>query len=691
VTDIWTVAAQESADAIFGLDRFGLVSTWTLGATRLLGYEAEEVIGHTSASLVVDELVEEHRTRVVRVLAGERIERLPFTARHKNGSSVPMSLTMTPLPDGEGACVVARDVTEQQFAQATLAESELRLREAQELSHVGLWAWDVAAGTMQLSDELYRIHGINPRAFDGTLDSYLELVHPQDRLAFQDDLRRALAGELVLEREHRILLSDASIGWVYARASIEYDGSQPVGLRGICQDITERKRAAESLAHQAMHDALTGLPNRSLFLDRLGRAVTALDLEQSHLAVIFIDLDNFKLVNDSLGHNIGDLLLTTVARRLLQVMRPGDTTARFGGDEFMILCDHLATEEDAVLIAERLLQIVAEPIDLHQGIDTVVTASAGIAIASSSDARPEDLIRYADVAMYRAKEAGRARYQIFDAGLHERAARKLTVVNELRRAVENDEFRLVYQPQVSFADGALLGVEALVRWQHPDRGLLSPAEFIDVAEQTQLIVPLGGWVMREACRQAALWTALGGSAATLKMCVNVSALQLSRPDLLDVVASALKTSGLNPASLCLEITESVLMTDVESCLHALLALKMLGVGIAVDDFGTGYSSLAYLSRFPIDVLKIDKGFVDPLGQGDRRAESIVRAIIDLSRALDVQSLAEGVETIEQVADLKAAGCEAAQGYYFARPGFSEDVTILVEEAAHRDVGVMGQH
>ena len=848
---VWRTAADESEDAVIGLDSAGLVTAWTRGAVRLFGYERAEVLGRSTDVLLPPALVDEHRARVARVVAGERIERLNLRALHRSGMSVPVSLTMVPLPADDGACVVARDVSEREFAQETLAESELRLREAQELAHVGLWLWDATVDMVQLSDELHRIHGIDPRQFEGTLSAYLGLADPDDRPGLAAAMRAAITGEEPLDREYRISRPDGSTGWLYTRATREHDaGGQVIGLRGVCQDVTDRRRAAdvlarqatmlellremavaaneattldsalrvcvralcehadwqvghayglvggrvaaggiwhvadprfedyheqyadaphasagliahvtstkqpmwladltapggssaaraaaaaglvtafacpvfegeelvavmeffssdrrepdqqlmdtavhgasqlghvverararEALARQAMHDGLTDLPNRSLFLDRLRHALVLLGREPSHLAVMFMDLDNFKLINDSLGHNVGDSLLTTVAGRLLGVMRPGDTTARFGGDEFMILCERLPSAEAAVDIAERLLAAVQEPIDLGLEMGTVITASAGIVTTADPGALADELIRDADAAMYRAKEAGGARYQIFDHELHQRAARKLTVATELRRAVENDEFRLVYQPQVRLSDRALVGVEALVRWQHPERGLLGPLEFIAVAEQTHLVVPMGAWVVTEACRELARWAAQS-SRQDLKMCVNVSAVQLGRPELLDVVAAAIAGSGIDPSCLCLEITESVLMADAEAGLEALLALKMLGVDIAVDDFGTGYSSLAYLSRFPIDVIKIDKGFVDPLGAGDPRAASIVRAVIELSRALGLQPLAEGVETQQQLDDLVALGCDTAQGYLFARPQPAEAITALLRD------------
>jgi diguanylate cyclase (GGDEF)-like protein/PAS domain S-box-containing protein len=436
----------------------------------------------------------------------------------------------------------------------------------------------------------------------------------------------------------------------------------------IVRDISERKAFEERLAHRANHDALTGLPNRSLFRDRLGLALARSRRLGTHAAVLFLDIDHFKVVNDSLGHTAGDRLLVLVAERLAVVVRPEDTLARLGGDEFVVLVEGIAEEGAAVAVGERLQAALAEPFQLA-GADVYVTASIGIALARGDEATPESAIRDADAAMYRAKARGRARAEVFDAEMVEQSVLRLETESALRRGIAGDEFRVAYQPIVDLGTREVVGVEALLRWQHPDRGLLMPTDFIALAEDTGLIVPLGEIVLRRACDQARRWGAR--APRPLAVSVNLSGRQLAAPGLVLMVTEGLAATGLDPSLLCLEITESVLMSDVETAMNAMTALRGLGVRLAVDDFGTGYSALAYLKHFPVDQLKIDRSFILGLGQ-DPRDAAIVSSVLALADALGLAAVAEGVESAEQERELRSLGCRRAQGFRFARPALPED-------------------
>jgi diguanylate cyclase (GGDEF)-like protein len=435
----------------------------------------------------------------------------------------------------------------------------------------------------------------------------------------------------------------------------------------------ERKRAEVALAHQALHDPLTELPNRVLFLDRLEQALARAQRSSVNVAVLFLDLDRFKVVNDSLGHEAGDRLLVDVANRLRGVVRPGDTVARFGGDEFTILCD-VRGERDAVLIAERVAAAVEAPFTLDDN-EAFLTTSLGIALTTGRvDARAEALIRDADAAMYRAKERGKSRYELFDSAMRASAVDRLEIENALHRALDRGEFRVFYQPVVDLRTGEPVGVESLVRWQHPERGLVGPDEFIALTEETGLIVPLGAWVLREACRQWKVWEESGTPAP--RIAVNLSTRQLGQPDLVEVVADVLEETGMDPAQLSLEITESTVLEDTESALGTLEALKRQGVRISLDDFGTGYSSLALLKRLPVDELKVDRSFVMGLGR-DPKDSPIVSTVVGLADALGLAAIAEGVETAAQAEELRRIGCRFAQGFYFARPQSAERTTPLL--------------
>jgi diguanylate cyclase (GGDEF)-like protein len=441
------------------------------------------------------------------------------------------------------------------------------------------------------------------------------------------------------------------------------------------EHVAEQKRARDELVRQALHDPLTGLANRTLFMDRLTQALARSNRHPGTLAVMFLDLDRFKLINDSLGHSVGDQVLMCMTDRLRGVLRFEDTASRFGGDEFVILCEDVQSEQDAILIADRLALAVAKPMPMDAG-NVVVTTSIGIAVAKARTDTAEDLVRNADSALYRAKERGRARYELFDHRLRTRAVKRLTIENELRRAIDLGELRVFYQPLVVVDEPRVVALEALARWAHPGRGLLEPAEFIPVAEETGLIVPLGTWVLEEVCQQWARWREAGGPDTPLTVSVNLSTQQLARPQFEDVVERVLTKTSMAPENLSLEITESVLM-ETSPAVHATVrALRDLGVRFAIDDFGTGYSSLAYLKAIEVDTLKVDRSFVDGLGHNHGDTE-IVNAVVSLAHALSLSAVAEGVETANQLEYLQLIGCDVAQGYYFAKPAPADALDHLL--------------
>jgi diguanylate cyclase (GGDEF)-like protein len=451
------------------------------------------------------------------------------------------------------------------------------------------------------------------------------------------------------------------------------------GLLITARDISERKIFEQQLQHQAFHDPLTGLPNRALFINRLQHALIRAGRHTPNdlLALLFVDLDLFKVVNDSLGHEAGDHLLVAVANRLQLAIRPQDTVARFGGDEFMILLEDLPDEAAARAIAEEMLQKLRVTENIN-GYEIVVTASIGVALNYAGIDSTSDLLRYADAAMYQAKREGKGRYHVFDGRTSTSLLERLELEQELRRAVELEEFRVFYQPIIALNSRKVIGIEALIHWQHPRLGLIAPAHFINTAEETGLIVPMGRWVLEEACRQVSQWQTEREDDIRLELSVNLSAKQLQQPNLAMEIAEVLKKTGLAPINLKLEITESVAMSDAEGMLARLHELKALGVKLAIDDFGTGYSSLSYLKRFPVDTLKIDRSFVSGLGQ-NAEDTAIVQAVVTMAHTVGLTVTAEGVETTEITDHLQGLGCDLAQGYYFAKPLPSADLAALLNQ------------
>jgi diguanylate cyclase (GGDEF)-like protein/PAS domain S-box-containing protein len=565
-------------------------------------------------------------------------------------------------------------------AEESLRESEERFALAARGANDGLWDWKASTGLMYLSSRGNQILGYPETEKYWTSEDWYGLVHHSDRDRSKAEwlaVGESASGELV--SEYRMRRRDGTFIWVLNRGKAVKDGNgAAVRIAGSLTDVTEGKIA----------DPLTGIPNRLYFLDRLESALEASRYADHPFAVLFLDLDRFKLVNDSLGHAAGDDLLSEIAVRLqssvsesaLAGAKGTSVVARLGGDEFAILLLGAARQTDATLLAERVLTHLSAPFQignrqLHAGV------SIGIAFSSSGDS-PEDLLSNADTAMYYAKKAGRGRFEVFDEGMREQAIARLEIETELRKAIDDHELVLFYQPQVSLRDRRITGFEALVRWQHPVRGLVMPGEFIQIAEETDLIVPLGRWVLGEACRQMALWQRRFTQGPPLTISVNVSFKQLTGAGFVEDVKLALAGTELIPGTLRLEMTESTAMTNADETADTLRQLKELNVGLEIDDFGTGYSSLSTLNRLPFDTVKIDCSFVRDLGTSEESLE-IVRAILDLARSMSMNVVAEGVETIDQLQKLNALGCTHAQGYYFSKPVGANAAALLFEVEAFK--------
>ncbi len=504
-----------------------------------------------------------------------------------------------------------------------------------------------------------------------------DYIHPDDRGRARDILARVLETPgVVVQLEVRLKRNDGAWRWMEVGVTNLLGDPSVCGIVANQRDITERRAFQEQLTRQAYHDALTGLPNRALFQSRLEVALARAGRRRRSIAVLFVDLDRFKVINDSLGHETGDDLLVSVADRLREAVRDEDTVARLSGDEFTVLLEEIEDEVEAANVAQRIIDDIRQAIDLN-GHQVFIGASVGIALSRNGEDRAEDLLRDADLAMYRAKEQGRSRYEIFEVNMAARARLRLDLESELRRALEKEELVLHYQPEVSLGSGRIIGAEALVRWEHPTRGLLMPDEFIPMAEETGLILPVGRYVLQKAANQAAEWQAQFGAATPARVAVNVSGRQMAT--LVRDVARVLGRSGLEPRALVLEITESVVMDDPDGAIHTFQALREMGVSLAIDDFGTGYSSLSWLKHFPISTLKLDKSFVQGLGV-DPADRAIAQSVLTMAACLDVDVTAEGIETVEQASELISLGCRSGQGYYYARPQAAEDMTRLLADS-----------
>ena len=558
-----------------------------------------------------------------------------------------------------------------------LTASQSRFRAAFDHAPIGMVVIDADGTVNRLNEALVAMFGGSQRELLGR--RFVELAHVDDRRVVAQIVTPDELGEsTTMHFEVRLARGDASIIWTRMSAVTIHAVGEPSYVIAQIEDITERREIARTLEHNARHDPLTGLANRTLFKQALTEALSCLP-KHTGLAVAFVDVDRFKMVNDSLGHDAGDVLLRVIAERLLDAARDRDLVARFGGDEFTLLLHDVPDSSAALAIADRLEQSLRRPVTIG-GVETYVTASVGVAVAGPLPAgvnpgeAADHLLRDADTAMYLAKESGRSRTELFDEQRDRGGPKQLTIANALHRAIERDEFRVFYQPVVDARSGVIFGFEALLRWEHAPGQFMAPAEFIGVAEDTGLIVPIGAWVMRSACRQAARWNehASAHDQPAITVSVNLSPRQFDAGDLVQTVQDALAATSLSPDLLWLEITESALMRDTASTIATLREIRRFGVHFSIDDFGTGYSSLSYLKRFPVEALKIDQSFTDGLGT-DPEDTAIVTAVIGLAHALNLRAIAEGVETPAQYDDLRRLGCDGVQGYHFGRPTSRDDL------------------
>ena len=564
-------------------------------------------------------------------------------------------------------------------AEEALRDSEERYALAAQGANDGLWDWNLVDNVIYFSPRWKMMLGYQDSEVSDHPEQWLDRIHFADRQRVKDEIAAHQMGLTPhFESENRVQHKDGSFRWMLSRGLAVRDASGRASrMAGSQTDITGGKIA----------DALTGLPNRLLFIDRLARLIEHAKRHKDYLfAVMFLDLDGFKMINDSLGHVIGDQLLVGVANRLENCLRASDTVtrieklftiARLGGDEFTILLDQVKDPGDANLVAERLMSTLATPFILD-GKKIFTSISIGIALSSIGYDNPEDLLRDADTAMYRAKSLGKARYAVFDLDMRASVIARLQLETDLRSGLQREEFRNFYQPIVSLDSGQITGFEALLRWQHPTRGLLQPLDFIPVAEETGMIRELGWWNLQRACRQISDWNGRRNGGPPLTMSVNLSAKQFLQPNLVAEIEKLLRETELAPDTLRFEITESTVMVDPSAAVETLLQIKSLGVCLSIDDFGTGYSSLSYLHRFPLDTLKIDRSFTKAIGQGGDSLE-IVRTILPMANSLRLNVVAEGVETAEQLAMLRKLRCEYAQGYYFSEPVSADEAGALLEK------------
>ena len=669
------MVVASSDDAILTIDLGGHLTSWNPGAERLYGYRADEAVGRhvsfTTQARGPEEAAKEadaFAERVSRLASGHTLRHLVLHRCRKDGTPFTMSASASPLRDDEGrvvgAVLIGQDITELEEAHAQVRVSEERFRALVQHNSDIIGLIDVDGTVRYISPSLSAIAGRDPKDLVGR--RFGERFHP-------DDLKEVEAQFRLIARHpgsrvnmtFRVIHKDKGVRYIEAVATNLMDVPEVGGIVFNARDVTEATEYRAQLAHHALHDPLTGLANRALFVDRAERGLR----RSAHGggAVLLLDVDRFQEVNDAFGYAVGDKVLAALGERLGHLVQPTDTVARLGGDRFAIWRED-GRAEPAHELAERVVQAIGEPFPAG-GHDVSITASVGVAVGGGRPVSAGQLLREANLATLQARERGRDRFEVFDVAMSGRAGTRLELRSELVHALEEEQLTLHYQPEVGLVDGRTVGAEALARWRHPQRGLILPGEFIPAAEETDLILSIGRWVLQLACRDAATWPATDGRGV---ISVNLSAREFTDPELEGHISDALEASGLAADRLCLEITETLLIRDVERTSALLHAVKRMGVLTAIDDFGTGWSSLAYLTQLPVDYLKIDRAFVEGLGIISDKRQAVVAAVIGLAERLGIKTIAEGVETETQAASLRSLGCDLAQGFLYARPMPHED-------------------
>ena len=654
---------------------------------NFFGASEEEICGKSDYNFVDKKLADFFRQKDLEAIASKKVNTNEEEVTFKStGEKVMLETRKAPVYDEEGNLLgvlgIAKDITRKKELQLQLHEKELRLKEAQRIAKICSWHITFPECSLYFDEEVYKILDINITTQSPTYEDFLALVYPDDKNYVDALFKKSIQEKTPFDVIHRLKDKNGIIRYIHLHAEIIYDNHEmPKQAIGILQDITEQKLTEEKMVFFTHHDVLTGLPNRTLAIDRLEQALIYAKRNKTKIALLHIDIDGFKTINDSLGYHMGDAIIKAVAKKLQENLKETDTISRQGGDEFLVILPDINDADNISAIATRLIKKLNESI-IVDSYSLSSTVSMGIALSPDDGENFETLLQKADTAMHKAKESGGNAYCFFAEHMNKEITEHLSFVQDMKQALFKNEFELYFQPQIDLQTHQICGAEALLRWKHPTKGFIPPMSFIPIAESSGLIIQIGEKVLHDACHQAALWNKEG---IECNIAVNISAIQLQRGNLEEIIKEALSLSGLHPSCLELELTESVLIKDTEQTLQSIKRLKNLGIKLSIDDFGTGYSSLAYLKRFAVDKLKIDKSFIQDIAE-DQENIAIVQAIIQIAKSLGLKTIAEGVETLEIVELIKHYECDEVQGYFYAKPmpydAFVEYCKKFMEKSLH---------